>query len=107
MNSSEINKGIADAIQDKMFRASLWGVLDISMMERRYEIIDIVKVLILNESFKKDGFRLRLIDHNNFIQKVPYFYGNNEFIDKYDLYFNDKPHYQSYLLHMKDNIKKD
>jgi len=98
MSYSKLKHGIADSLQRKMFALPLWGVLDISQMERRYEIIEVVEVMMFNDHFKDDGFRLALLDYNNFVQKLPYFH--DEFIRTHALSFQGVPSYSSYLAHM-------
>ena len=82
-----------------MLRTPLWGVLDILMREDRYLIIEVVEYIERKQLFKKYGFTLRLIDGMNFVQKIPFFYKNEEFIEKYNLYLYDRklPSYQKYL----------
>lgn len=98
MSYSKLKHGIADALQRKMFALPLWGVLDISQMERRYEIIEVVEVMMFNDQFKSDGFKLALLDYNNFIQKLPYFH--DEFIRTHALMSQGVPSYVAYLAHM-------
>jgi len=108
MNYSKIRDGIIDSLTKKMLRTSLWGVLDITFMKRRYEIAIIADELADQEYFKEHGFTIRLIDDFNFIQKIPYFKDNKEFIEKHNLYFLGKESYQEYLLHMyKERIKNE
>ena len=84
----------------------LWGVLDISFLQRKYELLEAVLILRYENYFKEYGFKIGIIDEGNFIQKQPYFYDNEEFIKKNNLYFNDKPCYYTYLKYMRDNIIK-
>ena len=89
-----------------MLGLPLWGVLDISQMERKYEIQEVIDIMMFNDQFKDDGFKVMLIDHNNFIQKLPYFSDNNEFLDKHNLYFNNTCSYPAYLKYMHDLVKQ-
>ena len=97
---SKVRKNIINSLKDKMLKTSLWGVFNITYLARRYEIIDIVEELIKFKYFKKYGFTIKLLDSNCFVQKIPYFEGNDEFIKKNDLYFTDIKSYPKYLLHM-------
>lgn len=100
---SKLLEGISYAIKSKMLALPLWGVLDISQMERRYEIIEVIETMMFNDQFKEDGFKVSLIDGNNFVQKVPYFH--DDFIMENDLTFNNKPSYTAYLAHMHKKQK--
>ena len=103
MSSSSLGL-IANALEKKMLRTPLWGVLDITLMERRYDIIDVVNGFVKRESFKDLGFNLRLIDYGNFVQKIPFFIENEDFINKHKLFINEEPSYQAYLAHMSKEV---
>lgn len=105
MNYSKIRQGIADSLRRRLLRTPLWGVLDISQMERRYNIISVIEAFIFNDQFKADGFKLTLLDSNNFIQKLPYFH--DELIEEHNLKFNGKPSYTTYLAYMFDQKEKN
>lgn len=100
LNNEE--KPLFKAIYDRMLDMGLWNSIDISMAKKRYELIEVSQKMILEDVFKEKGFKIEIIDGMNFIQKVPYFIGNKEFIDKHKLYFNDKPCYNSYLKYMSN-----
>ena len=103
-----IKSRLTNSLTEKMLGTSLWGVLDITFNSRRYVIIDIVNQLIENNYFKGLGFSVRIIDGMNFIQKIPYFDGNEEFIKEHELYlFDDRPSYQAYLKYMHDDQKRN
>ena len=89
-----------------MLGTSLWGVLDISLLHQRYEIIETVEIIQKDKIFKKYGFDIRLIDGMNFVQKIPWFNGNDEFIKENSLYLFDRPNYQTYIVYMNLNRLK-
>jgi len=103
MTSSKIKEGIVKSLKNVLLGTSLWGVLDITQMKRRYLIIETVRELAANDYFKDMGFNVRLLDENNFVQKIPYFNGNTEFIEKHDLTFNGENCYMAYLEYMYHN----
>lgn len=100
MTFSNKDKPIFNGIRDKLIDLPLWCAIDISFMKLRYEIIHVCEQIIIEDAFKELGFQIKIIDDMNFIQKLPYFYGNLEFVKKHSLYFNDKPCYTSYLRFM-------
>jgi hypothetical protein len=100
MISFELKKLLIQSLTSKISGISLWGVLDITFMKRRYEINIVAEELIRNEYFKEFGFNIKIIDNMCFIQKIPWFNDNPEFIKKHNLHFLNKPSYHEYLLHM-------
>jgi hypothetical protein len=100
MVSSKLRETLIQSLTSRLSGISLWGVLDITFMKRRYEINIVAEELIRSEYFKEYGFNIRVIDDMCFVQKTPWFKDNPEFIEKHNLYFIDKPSYHEYLLHM-------
>lgn len=98
--SSHSRDKIRKTIIHRMLRTSLWGVLDICLLDIKYEVAEEATKLIDSEYFKPYGFDLKIIDDWNFIQKIPYFKDNDLFIEEHNLYFNEKPSYVAYLAHM-------
>ena len=103
---SNIYDRISSELTNKMLGTSLWGVLDITSSKVRYKIIEVVERLNEKKEFRRKGFSLKLIDGMNFIQKIPYFEDNEDFIKEHNLYFNGKPSYIDYLIYMKNEAKK-
>jgi len=103
--SKRILDPIKADLKDIMLRTSLWGVLDILTFKRRYEIIAAVNEIAESQEFKDDGFSLRLIDGDNFVQKIPFFNDNEEFISKNKLTLSGRPNYPTYLLFMQKHKK--
>ena len=62
--------------------------------------------MLANDVLKRYGFSIKLIDNNNFVQKIPDFEDNQEFIDKHELKFLGKNSYPDYLLYMKKEMEK-
>lgn len=103
---SKLKIGIAKALRQRLLRIPLWGVLDISQMERKYEIQEVIYDLMDIKYFKPDGFMIGLLDGNNFVQKLPYFDNNEEFIKKHDLVYLDQASYVTYMAKMYELREK-
>jgi len=95
-----------DALLDQMLRTSLWGVLDLCLLKKKFEIIDLVIELREEEYFKPYGFTVTLIDGGNFVQKIPFFENNDEFIKENNLYFLGEKSYPSYLAFMNKSVER-
>lgn len=84
-------------VRDELLRVSLWGTLYISKHMDPIALKEAVALINKNKIFAKYGFNVELIDGEDFIQKVPYFWDNEKFIEENNLTLGNRPNYKIYL----------